>query len=315
MFLSVPYVSEKVWGYERWIASAHAVGNSTADKSASPEYAGKTLGEITGGDFPLLVKLIQANDTLSVQVHPDDEYARRVENTYGKTECWYILDAVPGATLVCGLNKEYTRAELETALKSGTLADCLKYVSVSKGDFVFIPAGTVHAIQGGLRLLEVQEPSDVTYRLYDWGRPREIHVAKALEVTKCSAPEPVRNFSGVFSCDYCRLEKCVVGAGSTGDTSSASSGAGGANSDASCEANNGASGATNGEPVVQLPGKRKEASAVLFVLEGEGTLSSSKGNTLFVKPEDTVILSADEDVTVFPVAGKSLSYMKITFPA
>ncbi len=284
MFLSVPYVSDKVWGYERWIASAHAVGNSVADKSALPEYAGKTLGEITGGDFPLLVKLIQANDTLSVQVHPDDEYARRVENTYGKTECWYILDAVPGATLVCGLNKEYTKDELESALNGGTLADCLKYVPVSKGDFVFIPAGTVHAIQGGLRLLEVQEPSDITYRLYDWGRPREIHVAKALEVTKCSAPEPVRNFSGVFSCDYFRLEKCVV------------------------------TGAGEDEPVVQMPGKRKEASAVLFILEGEGTLSSNRGNTLSVKPEDTVILSADEDVTVSPTAGKSLSYMKITIP-
>ena len=306
MFLSVPYVSEKVWGYERWIASAHAVGNSTADKSASPEYAGKTLGEITGGDFPLLVKLIQANDTLSVQVHPDDEYARRVENTYGKTECWYILDAVPGATLVCGLNKEYTRAELETALKSGTLADCLKYVPVSKGDFVFIPAGTVHAIQGGLRLLEVQEPSDVTYRLYDWGRPREIHVAKALEVTKCSAPEPVRNFSGVFSCDYFRLEKCVVGAGTSSGAASLAVVGAGSTGDTHA--------GTIAEPVVQLPGKRKEASAVLFILEGEGTLSSSKGNTLFVKPEDTVILSADENVTVSPAAGKSLSYMKITIP-
>ena len=299
MFLSVPYVSDKVWGYERWIASAHAVGNSTADKSAPPEYAGKTLGEITGGDFPLLVKLIQANDTLSVQVHPDDEYARRVENTYGKTECWYILDAVPGATLVCGLNKEYTKDELESALNGGTLADCLKYVPVSKGDFVFIPAGTVHAIQGGLRLLEVQEPSDITYRLYDWGRPREIHVAKALEVTKCSAPEPVRNFSGVFSCDYFRLEKCVVsGAGSASGERSAVVG-----------------GADKGEPVVQMPGNRKEASAVLFILEGEGMLSSSRGTKLSVKPEDTVILSADEDVMVCPAAGKKLSYMKITFPA
>jgi mannose-6-phosphate isomerase len=308
MFLSVPYVSDKVWGYERWIASAHAVGNSVADKSALPEYAGKTLGEITGGDFPLLVKLIQANDTLSVQVHPDDEYARRVENTYGKTECWYILDAVPGATLVCGLNKEYTKQELEAALNGGTLADCLKYVPVSKGDFVFIPAGTVHAIQGGLRLLEVQEPSDITYRLYDWGRPREIHVAKALEVTKCSAPEPVRNFSGVFSCDYFRLEKCVVCAGaSCGASLSVADGV-----------SSGAGDTHNGiiaEPVVQLPGKRKEASAVLFILEGEGTLSSSRGNSLFVKPEDTVILSADEVVTVTPAAGKSLSYMKITFPA
>ncbi|MCR4939109.1 MAG: class I mannose-6-phosphate isomerase [Treponemataceae bacterium] len=282
MFLSIPYISEKVWGYERWIASAHAVGNSVADKASSPEYAGKSLGEITGGDFPLLVKLIQANDTLSVQVHPDDDYARRVENTYGKTECWYILDAVPGATLVCGLNKEFTRAELEAALKNGTLSDCLNYVPVEKGDFVFIPAGTVHAIQGGLRLLEVQEPSDITYRLYDWGRPREIHVEKGLEVTKCSAPEPVKHFSGVFSCKYFRLEKCVV---------------------------------SREEPVVQLPGKRKEASAILFIIEGEGRLSSSKGTELSVKKEDTVILSADESVSVSPAAGQSLTYMKITFPA
>ena len=150
---------------------------------------------------------------------------------------------------------------------------------------MFIPAGTVHAIQGGLRLLEVQEPSDITYRLYDWGRPREIHVAKSLEVTKCSAPEPVRNFSGEFGCQYFRLEKCDV------------------------------SGANKGEPVVQMPSNRKEASAVLFVLEGEGTLSSNRGTTLSVKPEDTVILSADETVTVTPAAGKSLSYMKITFPS
>lgn len=281
MFRSLPYVSEKVWGYERWIASAHKVGNSVASEDSGPEYAGKTLGDITGGDFPLLVKLIQANDTLSVQVHPDDEYARRVEDTYGKTECWYILDAVPDATLVCGLNREYTREELAEAIKSNALEDCLKYVPVQKGDFVFIPAGTVHAIQGGLRLLEVQEPSDITYRLYDWGRPREIHVEKGLEVTKCSAPEPIRNFSGTFMCEYFSLEKCT---------------------------------AEEEMPVFQHSGSRKEASTIIFVLEGEGSFISDKGSELSAKPEDTIILSADENVKAVPAPGEKLSFMIISFP-
>ena len=199
MFKTIPYVSEKVWGYENWIVSTHKVGQS---KRAEDN---ENISNILGNDYPLLIKLIQANETLSVQVHPEDDYAAKVENTYGKTECWYILDAKPNATLGCGLNKDYTREELATAIQNNTLDNCLKYVPVEKGDFVFIPAGTVHAIQGGLRILEIQQPSDVTYRLYDWGRPREIHIEKGLDVTKAYAPEPEKPFSKDFSCNYFTL--------------------------------------------------------------------------------------------------------------
>ena len=199
MFKTKPYVSEKVWGYENWIVSTHKVGQSLNAETD------ENISNLLGNDYPLLIKLIQANETLSVQVHPEDDYAARVENTYGKTECWYILDAKPNATLVCGLNKDYSREELSEAINNNTLDNCLKYVPVEKGDFVFIPAGTVHAIQGGLRILEIQQPSDITYRLYDWGRPREIHIEKGLDVTKAFAPNPEKPFSKNFSCNYFNL--------------------------------------------------------------------------------------------------------------
>lgn len=136
MFKTKPYVSEKVWGYENWIVSTHKVGQSLNAETD------ENISNLLGNDYPLLIKLIQANETLSVQVHPEDDYAARVENTYGKTECWYILDAKPNATLVCGLNKDYSREELSEAINNNTLDNCLKYVPVEKGDFVFIPAGT-----------------------------------------------------------------------------------------------------------------------------------------------------------------------------
>ena len=152
--------SDKIWGYELWIASTHPNGKQDA------------FEKFCGGSYPLLVKVIQANDKLSVQIHPDDATARLYEgeNACGKTECWYVLDAEKDARLVCGLNGIYTASELRKAIKANSIQDCLNYVSVKKGDFVYIPSGTVHAIGGGLRLLEVQQSCDITYRFYDWGR-------------------------------------------------------------------------------------------------------------------------------------------------
>lgn len=194
---------DKVWGYELWIASTHKDG-------LQPDFE-----KAAGGDYPLLVKIIQANDTLSVQVHPDDDYAKKLEgpNVRGKTECWYVLDAAPGAKLVYGLNNSYTTEQLRTAIEEKKLESCLNTVEVHKGDFIFIPSGTVHAIGGGLRLLEVQQSCNTTYRLYDWGRPRELHVEKGLQVIKNHKMDNIRQFPGEFECPYFTLEQIHISGG------------------------------------------------------------------------------------------------------
>ncbi len=190
--------SEKIWGYELWLASTHPNGKQDDFES------------FVGGDYPLLIKVIQANDRLSVQVHPDDAKAQLYEHCRGKTECWYVLSADEGAQLVYGLNGVYTDSELRKAIQANSLEDCLRYVKVEAGDFIYIPAGTVHAIGGGLRLLEVQQSSDVTYRLYDWGRGRECHVEKSLACIKNDSVRNVVRFPGVFSCPYFTLEQIFV---------------------------------------------------------------------------------------------------------
>ena len=168
--------------------------------------AGKTLGTLVeelgaallgeqamaifGRHFPLLAKFIDANDKLSVQVHPDDEYAAQYEGgKMGKTEFWYILAAEPGAYIVHGFSKPTSRVEVEQAIQDMTLDTLLHEANVTAGDVIFVPAGTVHAIGSGVMLYELQEYSDITYRLYDYGRltaagtPRDLHIECALDVT------------------------------------------------------------------------------------------------------------------------------------
>ncbi|WP_257225388.1 type I phosphomannose isomerase catalytic subunit [Treponema parvum] len=194
-----PVLSEKIWGYELWIASTHSDGEQ------------KEFSAALGGDYPLLVKLIQADDTLSIQVHPDDELALKFENLpRGKTECWYVLSAKPDSKLVYGLNGKYSAKELENAIKEKKLERCLNTVEVHAGDFIFIPAGTVHAIGGGLRLLEVQQSSNITYRLYDWGRNRELHVDKGIKSIKNNGLQKVIKFPGKFDCEYFSLEEIDI---------------------------------------------------------------------------------------------------------
>lgn len=191
---------EKVWGYELWLASTHANGMQ------------KEFAEYSGGEYPLLVKIINADETLSVQVHPDDATAVALEGAgnVGKTECWYVLDAKPDAKLVYGLNGEHSSDDLADAIKSNSLEKYLNEVPVKKGDFVFIPSGTVHAIGGGLRLLEVQQSCDLTYRLYDWGRPREVHIEKGLKSIKENPLLRVAPFDKDFECEYFSLEEIKV---------------------------------------------------------------------------------------------------------
>lgn len=131
--------------------------------------------------LPLLVKLINSKENLSVQVHPGDEYAAKYEGDYGKTEAWYVVDAKPNATLIVG-TKNCTKEEFKVAINSGEVEEYLNKINVKKGDCFLINSGLVHAICGGVIIAEIQQNSDVTYRVYDYGRPREIHVEKALDV-------------------------------------------------------------------------------------------------------------------------------------
>lgn len=144
--------------------------------------------------FPILTKIITARDWLSVQVHPDDAYAQRKEQQpNGKTECWYVLEAQPGAELVMGWLHDTTREEYERRVADGTLGEILRRVQVKPGDAFYIPAGRVHAIGAGVTLYETQQASDLTYRMYDWnrtgadGKPRELHIEKAADVLSYSA--------------------------------------------------------------------------------------------------------------------------------
>lgn len=195
--------SDKIWGYELWIASTHPNGCQSEFK------------ELCGGDYPLLVKVIQANESLSIQVHPDDDWAVKLEGdgNRGKTECWYILSAEPGAKLVYGIKEGYSNDVLAKAIVDKNLEQYLEMVEVKAGDFVFIPAGTVHAIGGGLRLMEVQQSCDLTYRLYDWGRDREVHIEKGLAVIKREDMIPVAPFPGHFECKYFEMDEVTVKGG------------------------------------------------------------------------------------------------------
>ena len=206
-----PYLSEKIWGWEKWVLACHAEGNCTVQEGI---YEGQKLSEILGCgcDFPILNKIIRAEDTLSVQVHPNDEYAKRVENANGKTECWYILEAKEGATLVSGIKKGLNKEKLRKIIKEGKLEYYLERINIKRGDFIYIPAGTVHAIEVGVKLIEVQQNSNITYRLHDWGRGREVHIEKSLDVIDYDGANKggkIDNFSKLET-PYFNVEKVIV---------------------------------------------------------------------------------------------------------
>jgi mannose-6-phosphate isomerase len=147
--------------------------------------------------FPILIKLLDSEQDLSVQVHPDNDYALRVEGEYGKTEFWYVVDCEPGASLIYGLNREVTRDELRQRIEDKTLLEVCNRVPVKPGDAFLIEAGTLHSIGGGITVAEIQQNSNTTYRVYDYGRldkngkPRELHVDKALDVVSLKpSPKP-----------------------------------------------------------------------------------------------------------------------------
>lgn len=163
---------------------------------------------------PILVKLLFTNDRLSVQVHPDDDYARRHHNSLGKTEAWYILDSQPPGEVAVGFREPISPEKLKQAAKSGEIEQLLDWRKVERGDVIFTPAGTVHAIGVGLTICEIQENSDITYRLYDYGRPRELHLEQGAEVAHLGphefTPKPVTLAEGrdeLVACEYFRIER------------------------------------------------------------------------------------------------------------
>lgn len=197
---------------ETWECSTHPDGLSTV---ASGEYKGDSLRDVlgvhpdwlgshpiqlTGGkpELPILIKLIDAKKDLSVQVHPDDDYARKYENgSLGKTEMWYVLGAKPGASLVYGFNQDMDKRRVRQETEAGTIGKFLNHVQVNKDDLFYIEAGMVHAIGAGVLVAEIQESSNLTYRMYDYdrvdknGKKRKLHLEKALEVAKLtSSAEP-----------------------------------------------------------------------------------------------------------------------------
>ena len=209
---------------ESWELSAHKAGESTVACGAYQglsftAYLSAIGHEALGANaarfdyFPVLIKLIDAKDNLSVQVHPDDAFALENEGEYGKTEMWYVLDADEGAALYCGFKKDITKEEYATAIKENTLTDLLNRVPVTSGDVFFIPAGTVHAIGKGILICEIQQNSNTTYRVYDYGRrdkdgnTRPLHVEKAMAVStlkKAPAHEktPDGNHVLLTACPY-----------------------------------------------------------------------------------------------------------------
>jgi len=166
--------------------------------------------------FPLLVKVLLPREKLSVQVHPNDAEAQALGQPRGKTECWYILSAEPGATVAVGLKSPLTAEELRAAIEDQKLEDHLNYIPVRAGDMVFVDAGTIHAIGPGLVVLETQQYADITYRLYDYGRPRELHIDAGVAVAKTTtsagliAPVFMDPFIRLAACDYFIVDRFIV---------------------------------------------------------------------------------------------------------
>lgn len=225
---------------EAWECSTHPDGPSTV---ASGEFEGKTLMEVLhmhpeyigthphseDGGIPILIKFIDAKSNLSVQVHPDDTYAFEKENGQrGKTEMWYVMDAVPGAQLVYGFHRDITKEQLRRCAEDGSIEKYLQRVEVRKNDVFFITPGTVHAIGAGTLIAEIQESSNLTYRLYDYnrldknGKKRELHLDKALDVSNLKASDTPRQPMRVLKykpgyasellrrCRYFQVERLLI---------------------------------------------------------------------------------------------------------
>ncbi len=222
-----PIVKELIWGLEYWTVSAHPNGDGTVRNGT---FAGRKLswlwenerelfGNMEGDRFPLLVKKIDAKQDLSIQVHPSDMYARVNENgSLGKTECWYIVDCKPDGTIIVGHHAK-SKEEAEQMIANNEWRSLLREIPIKKGDFFQINPGTIHAIKDNTVIMEIQQSSDVTYRLYDYGRleegkPRALHIKKSLDVMQIPYEEADKHTEGVpgrlVSCDFYTVDKLEI---------------------------------------------------------------------------------------------------------
>jgi len=224
---------------ESWDIAAHPNGSSVVNNGP---LKGKTLPEVMEtwgedllgensaealemGRFPLLIKILDANRWLSVQVHPDDEYGLEHENEWGKTEMWVVLHAEPGSELIYGFKPGVTAERYAKEIAEERSADSLHRLAVKAGDVVFVPAGTIHALGPGIMVAEIQQNSDTTYRIYDWGRPRPLHIEKSLAVLNFEQVEPqavkptkliedgTLKVELLAQCDYFQTERVFLGEG------------------------------------------------------------------------------------------------------
>ena len=241
-----PWYSERPWGfrdlhpwYDRVVADGVPIGEAwlTGDQCsvATGAHAGQTLGALfaeapesllgssapsiqAGGPSasPLLIKVIFAKEKLSVQVHPDDAMAQKYGDPRGKTECWYVLQAEPGAQVALGLRPGVTLDGVKAGIETGTLESSLNLLDVARKEMVFVDAGTVHAILPGAILLETQQNCDLTYRMYDYGRGRELHIQKSLEATRLVTragkipPRVLADRTILMDGEYFRVERITV---------------------------------------------------------------------------------------------------------
>lgn len=234
-----PYFRTRIWGFndlapwfdyktagepigEVWLTGEMCVaetgplaGQSLKDLTAENGDAVLGAGH-AGEEFPLLIKILFPKEKLSVQVHPDDSLAQHYGEPRGKTECWYALDAKPGAEVALGIRRGATPEQVREAIEQSRLEELLAWLPVAKGDMIYVDAGTVHAIGPGAVLLETQQTSDLTYRMYDYGRPRELHLEKSFEAMRLKtsagkvAPRSENGHSVLIDEKYFRVERWTV---------------------------------------------------------------------------------------------------------
>ena len=215
-YYATDYPIGEVWftSKENRTNSGELLGNLI---KAQPHILGSAYDPLHPGQCPLLVKLLFTTEKLSVQVHPRDDYAHQHHQSLGKTEAWYVVAGKPGAEVAVGFKETLTAPRLEQVARSGEIEALLDWRPVKAGDVVFVPAGTVHAIGAGVTICEVQQNSDITYRLYDYGRPRELHLQHGMNVSHLGPHhgqvEPLPLGPGreeLVVCDYFRIERLRV---------------------------------------------------------------------------------------------------------